>query len=403
MADSLQTPRSRWLTRLVIFVGAIYVFLAAIELFGHSFKMLGESRADRLFCGLENPFAGLAVGIIATAILQSSSATTSTVVAMVGAGSLSLTCAIPVIMGANIGTSVTCAIVSLGHIAQNAAFRRAFSGATVHGFINLLTVVVLLPLELITARLLPNGGILETAARWMVEHLPLESSGGTFKSPIKQAVKHFADGIETLFREILQALGLIDLPDSASGITGTAPGQSTLLASLLALVALVMIVGSLIVITKNMKALMADQIEEWLNRVLTRSGLLGLIIGMVVTAVVQSSSITTSLLIPMFGAGVLGLEAGFPIMLGANIGTTITALLAAAVAGPAGLTIALVHTQFNLLGALMFFPVKRVRQIPVFLAHQLGAAAERNRLWVVLYMVSVFVLIPIAGILIWGK
>ncbi|KKL08883.1 hypothetical protein LCGC14_2571390, partial [marine sediment metagenome] len=177
--------------------------------------------------------------------------------------------------------------------------------------------------------------------------------------------------------------------------------EGSLLAGALFVLALVLIIGSLILITKNMKALMADRIEEWLNRVLRRSGLLGLAIGACITVVVQSSSITTSLLVPMFGAGVLTLEAGFPIMIGANIGTTITALLASTVAGPAGLTIAVVHLLFNLCGTALFFPVKRVRRIPIFLAEGLATVAVRNRLWVVVYIFGVFVALPILAIMIW--
>ena len=381
MVQSGHTWHARWIWRLLLFVLAIYAFLAAIELLGQSFAMLGKDTADSLFCKLGNPFAGVAVGIIATAIVQSSSATTSTVVAMVGAGTLSIGCAIPIVMGANIGTSITCALVSMGHITRNAAFRRAFAGATVHGFINVLTVVVLLPLELATH-------FMEKGAVWLVAALKLGESGGSqsFNSPIKVAVKVAADAAHTFFAKTF-------------GLGGE--DNKTLLATVLGVFAMVLVIAALIVITKNMKALMADQIEEWLNRVLRRSGLLGLAIGMAVTAIVQSSSITTSLLIPMFGAGVLTLEAGFPIMLGANVGTTITALLASTVAGPLGLTIALIHTQFNLLGTLMFFPVKRMRRIPIMLADGFGMLAERNRLWVVVYMVGTFVLVPLLGILLW--
>ena len=165
--------------------------------------------------------------------------------------------------------------------------------------------------------------------------------------------------------------------------------------------AVVGIVGSLILITKNMKALMADRIEQWLNRVLTRSGLLGLAIGAIITALVQSSSITTSLLVPIFGAGVLALEAGFPIMIGANIGTTITALMAAAVYGPEALTIAVVHLLFNLSGTAIFFPIKPLRRIPIMLAEGLANMAVRNRMWVVAYILGVFVMLPVIGIWIW--
>jgi sodium-dependent phosphate cotransporter len=150
-----------------------------------------------------------------------------------------------------------------------------------------------------------------------------------------------------------------------------------------------------------MQVLMADRIEQWINRVLRRSGLLGLAIGTVVTALIQSSSITTSLLVPMFGAGVLTLEAGFPIMLGANIGTTVTAILAATVAGPEGLAIALVHLLFNLAGTLIFFPIKPMRRIPIRLAEKLADLCVRNRIWVVVYLALVFFLVPLAGIILW--
>ena len=375
MVNLVRATRVNWFLRLIVFIGAIYIFLAAIQLFGSSMKLVGSEMAKSLFSGLETPFAGLAVGVLATVLVQSSSVTTSSIVAMVGAGVLPLAYAVPMVMGANIGTSITNTLVSLGHVTQNSAFRRAFAGATVHDFFNLLTVLILLPIELAT-------GFLRRGAVWIVDKLPLEGSGGEFHSPIKAAVKWFTKLIKSFFQDVV-------------GLEGS------LLAGVLFVIALVLIIGSLILITKNMKALMADRIEQWLNHVLRRSGLLGLVIGVCITVVVQSSSITTSLLVPMFGAGVLTLEAGFPIMIGANIGTTITALLASAVAGPAGLTIAVVHLLFNLCGTILFFPVKRVRRIPIVLAEGLATVAARNRLWVVVYIVGVFVVLPILGIMIW--
>jgi len=376
------TRRLRWTARLLLFVLMLYVFLGAIKLLGMASKMAGAGAAESLFSGLENPFAGLAVGILATALVQSSSVTTATTVGLVATGELSVAHAVPIVMGANIGTSITCILVSLGHITQGQAFRRAFAGATVHDIFNLLTVAILFPAEMVSRKIF-GVGILEKGATWIVASLPLSGTGGEFHSPINQSVKWLAKAIMSFFHDLI-------------GIPG-----DPWLAGVLAVVALVMIVIALLVITKNMKALMADRIEQWLNRVLKRRGALGLLIGAVVTAVVQSSSITTSLLIPMFGAGVLTLEAGFPIMLGANIGTTITALLAATVAGPAGLTIAVVHLLFNVSGTLLFFPLKVTRQIPIILAEKLAYLATQNRLWVLLYVFVVFVAIPGLGILIW--
>jgi len=377
MASLTDERRVRWLARLILFLLLLYVFLAAVELLGVSVKTVGKDTAESLFSGLANPFAGLAVGVLATVLWQSSSATTSIVVVMVGSGELSLEYAVPVVMGANIGTSITNTLVSLGHLRRDAEFQRAFSGATVHDMFNLLTVLILFPLELGT-------GFLQNTARWLVAVLPVGGAGVQFKSPIKTAVKLPAEWIHSGLED---ALGLDGVP----------------LAVVLVALALVMLFGALLLITRNMRALMADRIEQWLNRVLRRSGLLGLAIGAVITAAVQSSSITTSLLVPMFGAGVLTLEAGFPIMLGANIGTTVTALLAATVTGPAGLTIAVVHLLFNLSGTLLFFPIKFMRRIPIFLSEKLAEAATRNRVWVLVYIVGVFVVVPLLGILIWKQ
>ena len=376
MASLMDTRRIGWLARLILLVLMVYAFLAAIELFKNAIGMIGQGAADRLFSGLENPFAGLAVGILVTALMQSSSVTTSMVVALVGSGELELRYAVPIVMGANIGTSITCALVSLGHITRRAEFRRAFAGATAHDVFNLLSVTLLFPLELAT-------GYLRHSAQWLVRALPLQAVGGEFHSPIKTAVEWLAHSLQS---SVQRTVGL---------------QEGLALAGVLAVLAAAMIVAALVAITRNMRVLMADRIEQWLNRVLSRSGLLGLAIGAVITAAVQSSSITTSLLVPMFGAGVLTLEAGFPIMMGANIGTTITALLAATVTGPAGLTIAVVHLLFNVSGTLIFFPVKPVRRIPIRLSEKLADLAVRNWIWIVVYIVGVFIVVPLAGILIW--
>jgi len=375
MQKTLGALRRHWLVRMVVFLLALYVFLGAIETFQHAMGLLSKDAVKSLFSGLDNPFAGLAVGILSTALVQSSSVTTSLVVAMVGTGDLSLANAVPIVMGANIGTSITCALVSLGHITQSAAFRRAFAGATVHDIFNLLSVAILLPTELAT-------GMLQRTAELLVHPLLGAGTGLTFESPVKTAVKWFPGVLDWLLQD---NLGL----------------AKPWVATVLFVLALVMVISSLILITRMMRVLMADRIERWINRVLRRSGLLGLIIGTVVTALVQSSSITTSLLIPMFGAGVLTLEAGFPITLGANIGTTVTAILAATVAGPAGLAIALVHLLFNLAGTLIFFPIRPMRRIPIRLAEKLADLCVRNRIWVVVYLAMVFVLLPLAGIILW--
>jgi sodium-dependent phosphate cotransporter len=356
--------------RVVLVLLLVYLFLVAIELLGASFKSVGAGTAKSLIESFDNPFAGLVAGILATVLVQSSSVTTSTIVALVGRGALPLSVAVPMIMGANVGTTVTNTLVSLGHVTRDDEFKRAFAGATVHDFFNLLTVAILFPIELAT-------GFLQHAAQALAGMLPIKE-GEPFESPIKEAVKWLAEHIQS----VCDGVGL----------------QGGWLALVLLVIALVLIVLSLFYITKNMKALMANRIEEMLNRVLARSGLLGLAIGALITVSVQSSSITTSLLIPLFAAGLLNLEAAFPIMLGANIGTTVTAFLAALVTDVNGLTIALVHLLFNVCGTLMFLPFPPMRRIPIWLARRLAELAIKNRVWVLAYVGLVFVVFPSIGV-----
>ncbi len=373
MNEPINQSNSGWMIRfrLVLVLILLFVFLVAIELLGSSFKAIGTDTAERLVASVNNPFAGLSVGILATVLVQSSSVTTSTIVGLVGSGQIPLAIAVPMIMGANIGTTITNTLVSLGHITRAEEFRRAFAGATVHDFFNVIAVAILFPLELAT-------GFLRRSAVVMAQWLSPEM-GGTLPNPLKNAVK-------AVTKRIVGALESVGV-------------QNGWLALALFLIALALIVVALMYITKNMRIVMADRIEQMLNEVLGRSALLGLVIGIVITVSVQSSSITTSLLIPMFGSGILQLEGAFPIMIGANLGTTITALMAAMVAGEAGLIVALVHLNFNLTATLFFFPFKRLRAIPISCARKLADLAVTNRLWVVAYVGVVFVLIPAFGIL----
>jgi len=134
---------------------ALYFFLAGLSLMGGSFGALGGKGAGELFTITDNPIAGLMVGVLATVLVQSSSTSTSIVVGLVGADVLSPRQAIPIIMGANIGTSVTNTIVSMAHSGDRLELERAFSGATVHDMFNMLTVVTLLPLSRWRSSLVP--------------------------------------------------------------------------------------------------------------------------------------------------------------------------------------------------------------------------------------------------------
>ena len=363
--------------RLTLTVSLLYVFLVAIKLMESSFKLMGGGSAGSLFEGIESPFAGLMVGVLGTVLVQSSSVTTATIVALVGSGQIGLEAAVPMIMGANIGTTVTNTLVSIGSVRRSNEFKLAFACATMHDFFNYLCVAVFLPLELAT-------GFLSKTAVWLSGMLTSSGTqGASFKSPIKSAVKAGSKQVQGL----LESTGL---EDKALAVT-------------LLLLAIGLIFLCLHNITKQMKLLLAARIEAGLNAALARSGLVGVAVGMVVTVAVQSSSITTSLLVPLCAAGILTLDNALPVTLGANIGTTVTALLASLAAeSTAGLSIALVHVLFNLSGAVCFFPVPLFRRLPVLMSERLAELATRNKLWILVYVGAMFVALPLIGVFVIG-
>lgn len=352
-----------------------YLFLVSIKLMGTSFKLLASGEAQGLFGDITSPFAGLAIGILATVLVQSSSMTTSLTVAAVGSGTLPLEIAVFTILGCNVGTTVTNTLVAMTHMRQDAEFRRAFAGATMHDFFNLMALTIFIPLELAT-------GVLRTSATALADRFygTEAGAGAGFESPIKTVVKPVVNLLKNFFAE--------DLGFSPK-VTGT----------ILLVIALGFVAFSLIWITRTMRALIATRLEQSLNRVLNERGMLGIVVGLLVTVSVQSSSITTSLMIPLFGAGILKLENGFPVTLGANIGTTVTALLAALSSNEAGLTIAFVHLIFNLSATLLIYPIPAIRGIPIRMARRLAEISAQNKLFGLGYVFIVFAVLPLLGYL----
>jgi len=147
--------------------------------------------------------------------------------------------------------------------------------------------------------------------------------------------------------------------------------------------------------------LIAARIERSLNTTLAKIGLIGMSVGALITIAVQSSSITTSILIPLVASGLLLTENAYPITLGANVGTTITALLAAFAAGTvSGLTIAIVHVLFNIYGIVILYPIRKIRRVPIQLASWLAGVAVQRKWAAVAYVVGVFIVLPILVILV---
>ena len=355
----------------------LYLFLVSIGMIGTGFKGLGRGFAEQLMSSNAAPLIGLFIGILATSLIQSSSTTTSIVVGMVAAGTfgedpiLAVATAIPYIMGANIGTSITNTIVSLGHIANKNEFRRAFEASIVHDFFNALSVLILFPLQL-------YFGVISKTANWMAS-LFLGAGTFTFKSPVKMMTKPAVDAINNFFK-------MQDIINHNW---------------LLIFAALILLFISLRFLTVLIRSLVMERLEAFFDSHIFKTWLRAMAFGVFITILVQSSSITTSLVVPLAGAGILQLRQIFPYTLGANIGTTITALLASLVAGThAPLAVAFGHLAFNIYGILLIWPIEKIRNIPIKMSEKFAAVAVRNRMIPIVYILVVFFLIPLTLIFI---
>lgn len=357
-----------FLKRTSMLCASLYGFLFSISLMSSSFTLLGEGFAHNLISSTANPLAGLFIGLFVTSIVQSSSCTTSIVVSLVASRSLPLSNAIPVIFGSNIGTSVTNVIVSLGHANRRGEFERAFSGAIVHDLFNIIGVLMIFPLEL-------NFRMIERISLWatgLISH----SGGMQLASPINHIIDPLKGPLIGFF-------------------SGYHYGGYVL-----ALFSAILLFASLRAMTRLMRQVMMGPIEGLIHRFIFKSPHISFFVGLITTAIVQSSSITTSLLVPLIGAGILTVEAAFPFMLGANVGTTVTALLASlATVGDesfSGITIALAHMFFNIFGIILIYPLRR---IPIGLARRIsGILTAKNRNAIV-FIIAAFYLIPLAVII----
>lgn len=126
------------------------------------------------------------------------------------------------------------------------------------------------------------------------------------------------------------------------------------------------------------------------------NGYVSILIGAAITCLVQSSSITTSTLTPLVGIGAIRLEQMYPLTLGANIGTTITGLTASLVSeNIESLQVALAHLFFNIFGICLFYPIPFMRALPLNASRRLGGVARIWRGFPVLYIVAMFLLMPL--------
>ena len=364
---------------IAVFVG-VWLLLNGVGMIGDGFKLAAGDQAKELFSFAENPFVGLAIGIVTTAIIQSSSTTTSIVVGMI-AGGLPLEIAIPMLFGANMGTSVTSTLVALGLAGNKQQFRNGFSMATVHDFFNLIGITFFFTLEMFTGFL------------------------GKTASAIAPSLSGSGDGvIAGVFESLGDFIDLITEP-----LVGVAGGLVSPLGSvwggiLLAIIGVTLVLLSISFIGKLLNALLVGKAQEILYAALGKNSFFGVLSGALITALVQSSSTTTALTVPLAASGKFSVRTLFPFVVGANIDTTVTGLIAAFSASgaeaEAAMAGALVHTMFNLFSAILILGLPFLRDVPPRCSDWLAGLAEKNKLYIFIYIGGVFFVLPLLAVFI---
>ncbi|XP_004419011.1 PREDICTED: sodium-dependent phosphate transport protein 2B [Ceratotherium simum simum] len=444
--------------KFILLLGFLYLFVCSLDVLSSAFQLVGGKVAGQFFSNnsiMSNPVAGLVIGVLVTVLVQSSSTSSSIIVSMVASSLLTVRAAVPIIMGANIGTSITNTIVALMQAGDRNEFRRAFAGATVHDFFNWLSVLVLLPLEAATHYLeiltdvvvksfnFKNGEdapallkvitdpftkLIVQLDKNVINQIALSDETAKNKSLIKIWCKTltnvtqmnvtvpspenctspslcWTDGGSTWTiknathqQNIAKCQHMFvnsNLPDLAVGI-------------ILLILSLLVLCGCLIIIVKLLGSVLQGQVAVVIKKTLNTdfpfpfgwvTGYLAILVGAGMTFIVQSSSVFTSALTPLIGIGVISIERAYPLTLGSNIGTTTTAILAS-LASPgstlrSSLQIALCHFFFNVSGILLWYPIPFTR-LPIRLAKGLGNISAKYRWFAIFYLIFLFLLVPLA-------
>ena len=339
----------------------IFIFLLALELITIGGKQLGENYAQEIIRITARPFPALFIGLLATAIIQSSSTITSSIVAMVASGILSLEAAIPMVMGSNIGTCVTSLIVALGNMGTPKAYKRGFSTASSHVIFNIVSALLFLPLEIET-------GILGKISHYLAVKI-------SSWSPLGQGW--------FLFHDLLL--------EPAAGFLESATFHQPFLILPLSFILLFICIFSL---TALFRFLISG--EPGIKRVTAalRNPVLSLFSGIGLTAAIHSSSVTTSMAVMLAATEKVSPRKLLPFVMGANMGTTVTALIAAIGRSEAALAIAICHFLFNLLGVLIFFPFPPIRKMLYQLAKWAGVMAMRYLWFAFAWILMLFFALP---------
>ncbi|GGX44155.1 thymidylate synthase [Streptomyces chartreusis] len=359
--------------------GLIYLLICAVSIISRGFAGLGSDAAHTMFAFASHPWVGLSVGVLGTVLIQSSTTTTAIAVTAVGSGALPIEGAIPIILGANVGTTVTTSLVALTFIGNRTEFRRALGASTVHDFYNWLALLIFFPIELIWHPLEHISGAL-TDALYGTDWLPnpahfnfVRAATRPVESGVIHATSHVSSTLGPLFTIVIGAL---------------------------------LILVAVRYLGKLLKLLMVGRARDILIKAVGRNPYLAMASGMGVTVVTQSSTITTSVLVPFAGTGILTPAQVYPVVVGSNLGTTFTVVFAAfAGVGPdakIGLQAAFVHLIYNLFAIVVIYVIPLLRPVPLFCAEKLAGVASEHRWVLAVYIGTVFITLPALVIVLVG-
>jgi sodium-dependent phosphate cotransporter len=405
---------------LCLLLVLLYFFLVGLDLVGTAFQVVGGCTAGSLLGSDTNPLAAVMVGIIATVLLQSSSTTTAVIVSLVSGG-LDVQQGIYMVMGANVGTAVTSMLVSLAHMGDGEELERAFAGSSVLYVFNFLTVVILLPLEIgtkylykFTKLMLPASvgsgnsweGPIKKIVSPLVKKIIIANKGliddistGAVESCSNAYPVHCTNGIESY--ETCNVTGVI----ACNKDTGACPAffqngaskQDDMVSGWVCMVfAMSILVICLVCLVALLRKMLLGASTKIIYKATNINPYLAMLIGCGITILVQSSSVTTSTLVPLAGIGVLNLESMYPLVLGADIGTTFTALMAAMVSSKVeSLQIALVHFFFNVTGIIIWYPIPFMRRFVLGISALLGKATGAWKGFPAFFIVVMFLVLPL--------
>merc|ERR1712032_243771 len=283
-----------------------------------------------------------------------------------------------------------------------------------------LTVIIMVIVESAT-------GFLETITSAMVASLG--DTSGNQKPPdfLKVLTNPFTKAIVKLDKKVLKGWAVNDPKYSEANITiikSCKEDDSCFLFNMLGpqgadigdtgagvillVISLFMLCGCLMGMVKLLNSLLGEKVKEAIKDGVNKdipikglgwlTGYLAMVVGAIMTILVQSSSVFTSTLTPLAGAGLVSLERAYPLTLGSNLGTTTTSILASFAAGgdkvQSALQIALVHLLFNLTGIILFYPVPAMRW-PISIARVLGNTTAQYRWFAVVYLCFMFFIFPL--------